>query len=75
MLNTDASKYGMGAVLSQIDEKGVERAVYFASNRLGKAEQSYGETIRLLLAVIRYIEFFYHYLIGKCLLFVLIIVI
>ena len=65
VLDTDASKYGIGGVLSQRDSQGIERVLYFASNRLSKAEQNYCATRKELLAVVRYIEFFYHYLIGK----------
>jgi len=65
ILDTDASKYGIGAVLSQVDSAGVERVIYFASNKLSTAEQNYCATRRELLAVVRYVDFFYHYLIGK----------
>jgi len=65
ILDTDASKTGIGAVLSQIDQNGKEKAVYFASNKLSKTEQNYCATRKELLAVVKYVDFFYHYLIGK----------
>jgi len=65
ILDTDASNESIGGVLSQVDEKGVERPIFFASNRLSKTEQRYCTTRKELLAVVKYIKFFHHYLIGK----------
>ena len=39
-VSADASPYGVGAVLSQTDEQGVERPVYFASRTLTPAERN-----------------------------------
>ena len=39
-LMCDASPYGVGAVLSQIDEKGVEKPVAYASRTLSRPEQT-----------------------------------
>ena len=64
-MDTDASKCGIGGVLSQMDEDGNEKVIYFASNKLSKVEENYCATRKELLAVIKYVEFFYHYLVGK----------
>jgi len=65
LLDVDASKFAIGGVLSQIDQNGVEKPVYFASNKLSQAEQHYCATRRELLSVVRYVKFFHHYLAGK----------
>ena len=64
ILDTDASKFAIGAVLSQLDETGKECPIYFASNRLSTAEQNYCTTRRELLAIVKYTKFFHHYLAG-----------
>lgn len=38
---TDASEYGLGAVLSQVSADGIERTVAFASITLSAAERSH----------------------------------
>ena len=40
-LMCDASPYGIGAVLSQIDEQGIERPVAYASCTLSQPEKNY----------------------------------
>ena len=40
-LMSDASLYGVGVVLSQINEQGVERPVAYASCTLSQAERNY----------------------------------
>jgi predicted aspartyl protease len=62
-LDTDASGFGIGAVLSQIHE-GTERVVAYFSKTLGKAERNYCVTRRELLAIIESIKHFHHYLYG-----------
>ena len=64
-LDTDASDFGMGAVLSQIQEDGTERVVAYASKTLSKPERRYCVTRRELLAVVTFIEHFRPYLLGN----------
>ena len=63
-LDTDASDFGMGAVLSQIQE-GTECVVAYASKTLSKPERRYCVTRRKLLAVVTFIEHFWPYLLGN----------
>ena len=63
VLDTDASKYGIGAVLSQ-EHDGHERVVAYASRTLNRAEQNYCVTRRELLAIVYFLKHFRHYLYG-----------
>ncbi|GBN94891.1 Retrovirus-related Pol polyprotein from transposon 297, partial [Araneus ventricosus] len=64
ILDTDASIERIGAVLSQ--KIGNEECViaYF-SNSLGKPERNYCVTRKELLAIVKSIEHFHHYLYGR----------
>ena len=64
MLDTDASAFAMGGVLSQIED-GVERPIAYFSKVLSKPERNYCVTRRELLAVVSSIKHFHHYLYGK----------
>ena len=64
VLDTDASSFGMGAVLSQQSE-GEEKVIAYYSRTLNKAERSYCVTRRELLAVVKSIEHFHQYLYGQ----------
>ena len=63
ILDTDASDVGLGAVLSQVQD-GVERVISFGSRTLRKPERNYCVTRRELLAIVTFVSYFRHYLIG-----------
>ncbi|UYV75399.1 K02A2.6-like [Cordylochernes scorpioides] len=64
LVNCDASEYGVGAILSQIDH-GVERPVVFASRTLNKTERRYAVIDKEALAVIFGVSEFSQYLLGR----------
>ncbi|MGL5771315.1 MAG: pol polyprotein, partial [Bacteroidales bacterium] len=65
ILTTDASSTGIGAVLSQINKNGSEEMICAFSKKLDKAQMNYSVTDRELLAVVKGIDNFRHYLLGK----------
>lgn len=64
VLDTDASAFAMGGVLSQIED-GIERPIAYFSKSFNKPERNYCVTRRELLAVVSSIKHFHHYLYGK----------
>ncbi|KAJ8017967.1 hypothetical protein HOLleu_44301 [Holothuria leucospilota] len=65
VLDTDASDFGIGSVLSQQKEGSTqETVVAYFSKALSKAEKSYCVTRKELLAVIASVKHFHHYLYG-----------
>ena len=64
ILDTDASDFSIGAVLSQ-KQNGVERVIANGSRLLSKAEKNYSVTDRELLAVWHFVEHYKHYLLGR----------
>ena len=52
ILYTNASENGLGAVLSQKLENGLDYVVAYASRSMNKAEQNYGITDQECLAVV-----------------------
>ena len=65
MLQTDASNYAVGAVLSQMDDKKRDHPVAYISRTLKKAEINYSATERECLAMIYAIKAFRPILYGK----------
>ena len=64
ILQTDASNYAMGEVLSQIDIEGREWVVSFASKSLDLAQRNYSVTEQKCLAVVWGTEHFRTLLLG-----------
>ena len=63
VLDTDASGVGVGAVLSQVQNQ-KEKVISYYSCCLSKAERHYCVTRRELLAVIKAVKHYHHYLYG-----------
>lgn len=61
---TDASPYGVGAVLSHLID-GVEKPVLFASSSLSPSEKNYSQLHREALAIIFAVKKFHKYIFGK----------
>ncbi|WUR04954.1 endonuclease [Vairimorpha necatrix] len=65
ILTTDASEQGIGAILSQIGDDGKEHFVSAFSKSLKKAHKNYSTTDKELWAVVKGIENYRHYLLGR----------
>ena len=64
ILDTDASLFGIGGVLSQVVDA-QERVLAYGSRTLHTSQRSYCATYRELLAVVEMIKHFRHYLWGR----------
>ena len=64
VLDTDASEFGIGAVLSQV-QNGTEKVISYASKALNHSQRNYCTTYRELLALVEFIPHFKHYLRWK----------
>ena len=65
ILTTDWSHKGMGAVLSQLTEEGVEHPICYASRSCNPAEQNYSSFDGECLAVVWATNYFRSYLFGN----------
>ena len=64
IIDTDASNFGFGAVLSQI-QNGQERVISYYGRALNQSEKHYCATRKELLAVIQVIKHFHPYAYGR----------
>lgn len=64
VLDTDASNFSIGAVLSQ-EQGQVERVISNSSRRLGPVQERYCVTRRELLALFAFCHQYKHYLLGR----------
>ena len=64
ILDTDASNYAVGAVLSQIQD-GEERVIAYASKALHGGQENYCTTKKELFAAVTFVEHFRYYLSGN----------
>ena len=64
IVDTDASDFGIGAILSQCQEDGKEHVISYASRLLTKPERNYCVMRKELLAVVTFLHHFHQYLIG-----------
>ena len=64
-IHVDASKDGIGAILTQLDENKKHRVIEYASRVLTPAQSRYSNTIREALGVIWSLDHFRHYVIDR----------
>ncbi|KRH93336.1 pol polyprotein, partial [Pseudoloma neurophilia] len=65
ILTTDASEIGIGAILAQRDSQGRLKMVSAFSKTLDPAQKNYSVTDKELLAIVKSLEHFRHFLLGK----------
>ena len=64
-IETDASKYATGAVLTQLDSNGDRHPILFISNTFSPTERNYEIYDQELLAIIRALDEWRHYIQGS----------
>ena len=63
-VHVDASNFTIGSVLSQKNEEGHDRPIYFSSRQLSGAEKNYSVTEREGLGMVYSVQKYRHYLLG-----------
>ena len=63
-LTTDASLFGIGAIISQ-RQQWVERVIAYARKTLSKSQRNYSATKRELFAIVYFTQHFRNYLLGQ----------
>ena len=64
VIDTDASGYAIGCVLSQYQDK-MERVIAYGSHTLNVAQQNYCTTKRELYSVVYFLQHYKQYLLGR----------
>ena len=64
ILDTDASQYSIGSVLSQVQD-GMEKVIAYGGRTLGRNEVNYCITRKELLAVVHFTRMYRQYLLGR----------
>ena len=64
-LDADASSVGIGAVLSQVDNAGVERPIEFISRTLSSAERNYSQIEKESLSIVWAVKRLHRYLFAR----------
>jgi phospholipid-translocating ATPase len=65
ILQTDASDFGVGAVLSQVDDDGREKVVAYASKALSARQNKFSATEKEAYAIVFGTQQFHVYLLGR----------
>ena len=63
-VHVDASNFAIGSVLSQKNDEGHDRPIYFFSRQLSGAEKNYSVTEREGLGIVYSVQKYRHYLLG-----------
>ena len=64
MLDTDASGFAIGGIISQ-KQSGTDRVIAYGSKTLNQAQQNYCTTKRELYSIVYFTQYFKHYLLGR----------